>query len=62
MCFEDSCVFQVNPKQRGNDINVTGVWAQGITGRNVVVAILDDGLDMDSQDLADNFASIAHVN
>ncbi|ORZ03774.1 peptidase S8/S53 domain-containing protein [Syncephalastrum racemosum] len=45
----------VNQKQRGNDINVTGVWAQGITGRNVVVAILDDGLDMGSQDLADNF-------
>ncbi|KAK9728175.1 pheromone processing endoprotease [Basidiobolus ranarum] len=38
-----------------NDINVTGVWAQGITGKGVVVAILDDGLDMDNQDLTNNY-------
>ncbi|KAI9257315.1 peptidase S8/S53 domain-containing protein [Phascolomyces articulosus] len=45
----------VNQEQRGNDVNVTGVWSQGITGQNVVVAILDDGLDMESEDLKDNF-------
>lgn len=39
----------------GNDINVTDVWMQGITGRNVTACIVDDGLDMDSQDLKDNF-------
>lgn len=33
----------------------------GITGKNVVVAILDDGLDMESEDLKDNFASIYTV-
>ncbi|ORX91020.1 hypothetical protein K493DRAFT_229099 [Basidiobolus meristosporus CBS 931.73] len=37
------------------DINVTGVWEQGITGKGVVVAILDDGLDMDNKDLASNY-------
>lgn len=36
---------------------MTGVWGQGITGKNVVVAILDDGLDMDHPDLKDNYAS-----
>ncbi|ORY04429.1 hypothetical protein K493DRAFT_275863 [Basidiobolus meristosporus CBS 931.73] len=38
-----------------NDINVTGVWEQGITGKGVVVAILDDGLDMYNKDLASNY-------
>ncbi|KAI8146504.1 peptidase S8/S53 domain-containing protein [Fennellomyces sp. T-0311] len=45
----------VNQEQRGHDVNVTGVWSQGVTGQNVVVAILDDGLDMQSEDLKDNF-------
>ncbi|ORX59546.1 hypothetical protein DM01DRAFT_1333009 [Hesseltinella vesiculosa] len=45
----------VNQEQHGNDLNVTGVWSQGITGQGVVVAILDDGLDMDHDDLRDNF-------
>ncbi|KAG9294682.1 hypothetical protein G9A89_008161 [Geosiphon pyriformis] len=44
-----------NTVQRGNDINVTGVWREGITGKGVVVALLDDGLDMDSEDLRDNY-------
>ncbi|KAF8928242.1 pheromone processing endoprotease [Haplosporangium bisporale] len=39
----------------GHDINVTGVWEQGITGTGVNVAIIDDGLDMTSEDLAPNF-------
>ncbi|KAF2790950.1 hypothetical protein K505DRAFT_250098 [Melanomma pulvis-pyrius CBS 109.77] len=44
-----------NTKTPGNDINVTGVWMQGITGKNVTACIVDDGLDMDSEDLKDNF-------
>ncbi|KAF8469631.1 peptidase S8/S53 domain-containing protein [Kalaharituber pfeilii] len=44
-----------NPIQRGNDVNVTGVWKQGITGHNVTVSIVDDGLDMYSDDLKDNY-------
>lgn len=38
-----------------NSINVTGVWDQGITGQGIRVAIVDDGLDMHSDDLKDNF-------
>ena len=34
-----------NDQMRDNSINVTGVWAQGITGKGVVVSIVDDGLD-----------------
>ncbi|KAH3680904.1 hypothetical protein WICMUC_000047 [Wickerhamomyces mucosus] len=45
----------INPSFPGNDINVTGVWSKGITGKNVVAAIIDDGLDYESEDLKDNF-------
>ncbi|KAF1819004.1 uncharacterized protein K489DRAFT_384501 [Dissoconium aciculare CBS 342.82] len=44
-----------NSIQIGHDINVTGVWLQGITGKNSTVCIVDDGLDMDSDDLRDNY-------
>lgn len=42
----------INP---GNDVNVTGLWLNGITGKGVVSALIDDGLDCDSEDLAENF-------
>lgn len=45
----------INPSYPGNDVNVTGIWAQNITGKGVVTAIVDDGLDYESDDLADNF-------
>ncbi|CAO3572008.1 unnamed protein product [Mortierella alpina] len=44
-----------NTLQPGNDINVTGVWEQNITGKGAIVAIIDDGLDANSEDLAANF-------
>ncbi|KAF2719965.1 hypothetical protein K431DRAFT_271760 [Polychaeton citri CBS 116435] len=44
-----------NPVQSGHDINVTGVWAQGITGKNSTTCIVDDGLDLDSLDLKANY-------
>ncbi|TVY56983.1 Protease KEX1 [Lachnellula cervina] len=44
-----------NPVQVGHDVNVTDVWMQGITGHNATVAIVDDGLDMYSDDLKDNY-------
>ncbi|XP_066585085.1 furin-like protease 1 isoform X3 [Prorops nasuta] len=42
---------------RGNglDMNVQGAWAEGITGKNVVVTILDDGLEKDHPDLYKNY-------
>ena len=40
-------VFQLNTGQTGGpvgvDTNVLPVWKSGITGRGVVVAVLDDG-------------------
>lgn len=46
----------------GNDINVTGVWKQGISGKGVTVVIVDDGLDYNSTDLAANFVSFTLYN
>lgn len=45
----------LNVVQPGHDVNITGVWLQGVTGKNATVAIVDDGLDMHSDDLKDNF-------
>ncbi|CAM9014873.1 unnamed protein product [Wickerhamomyces anomalus] len=47
----------INPSFPGNDINVTGVWAQNITGEGVTAAIVDDGLDFESTDLNENFCA-----
>lgn len=44
-----------NAVQPGHDVNVTDVWLQGITGKNATVAIVDDGLDMYSNDLKANY-------
>lgn len=44
-----------NHEDPGNDVNVTGVWKQGITGQGVTVALIDDGLDYTSEDLLENF-------
>jgi len=44
-----------NPTQLGHDLNVSGVWMEGVTGKGAKVVIVDDGLDMDSEDLKDNF-------
>jgi len=39
----------------GLDMNVIPAWKQGITGRGVVVTILDDGLESDHPDITDNY-------
>jgi len=44
-----------NAREVGHDVNVTGVWLEGVTGKNATVAIVDDGLDMYSNDLKDNY-------
>jgi kexin len=44
-----------NVKTPGNDINVTDVWMEGITGKGVTACVVDDGLDYNSMDLKDNF-------
>lgn len=38
-------------------MNVIPAWREGITGRGVVVTILDDGLETDHPDLVSNYVS-----
>jgi kexin len=47
-----------NDKRPGYDLNVSSVWTSNITGKGVNVCLIDDGLDMKSPDLKDNFVSI----
>lgn len=44
-----------NPSFPGNDINLKKSWYNDITGKGVVVAIVDDGLDYDNEDIKSNF-------
>jgi hypothetical protein len=37
------------------DLNVTGAWKMGYTGRASVVTFLDDGLEFDHPDLQENY-------
>lgn len=43
-----------NHEDEGEDINVEPVWAKGITGQGVNVAVVDDGMDHYHEDLAPN--------
>ncbi|GCF01272.1 pheromone processing endoprotease [Zygosaccharomyces mellis] len=45
----------INTNYPGNDVNVTGLWYENITGHGIVAAIVDDGLDYENEDLKDNF-------
>ncbi|XP_051739040.1 furin (paired basic amino acid cleaving enzyme) b isoform X1 [Ctenopharyngodon idella] len=45
--------LQYNPSH--GDLNVKEAWAQGFTGRGVVVTILDDGIEKDHPDLERNY-------
>ncbi|KAL7418561.1 pheromone processing endoprotease [Cryptotrichosporon argae] len=45
----------INTDMANIELNVTALWAGGITGDGIKVVIVDDGLDMDSEDLKANF-------
>ncbi|CAK7263014.1 pheromone processing endoprotease [Sporothrix epigloea] len=45
----------INTLYPGHDVNVTDLWLEGITGQNTTIAIVDDGLDMYSEDLKANY-------
>ena len=53
--------LQKNTGQNGGkpklDLNVEAAWAQGITGKNVTTAIMDDGVDYMHPDLKFNYVS-----
>lgn len=42
-CFSCAYCPQVNHVELGVDINVTGVWEAGFTGKGVTVCVIDDG-------------------
>lgn len=41
----------------GLDMNVAIAWQKGYTGKGVVVSILDDGIQTNHPDLAQNYVS-----
>lgn len=40
-----------------SEMNVQAAWKKGYTGKNVVVTILDDGIERNHPDLAPNYVS-----
>ncbi|KAG8907408.1 pheromone processing endoprotease [Tulasnella sp. 403] len=45
----------LNTKTPPHDMNVTGAWEMGYTGKGIISAIVDDGLYFNSDDLAANY-------
>ena len=43
--------------QGGEDINVESVWAEGIMGEGINIAVVDDGMDWRHEDLVDNVSA-----
>ena len=54
--------FSQNPSDAGNGMNIHQVWKQGITGKGIVVAVVDDGLQQSHPDLIDNYVSSKLLN
>ncbi|GLB34763.1 putative kex protein [Lyophyllum shimeji] len=48
----------VNEEYPDHMMNVAPVWEMGITGKGVISAVVDDGLDFTSDDLAPNFDAV----
>lgn len=42
-------------------MNVVPAWKEGITGKGIVVTILDDGLEVDHPDLVENYVSMHYM-
>eukprot|EP00124_Ichthyophonus_hoferi_P002891 Ihof_evm5s220 gene=Ihof_evmTU5s220 len=40
---------------KGNDIRVMNLWRKGITGKGVVITVVDDGVEHNHPDLIDNY-------
>lgn len=51
----------VNDEFPSHSVNVAPVWDMGITGEGIIAAMVDDGLDYESDDLAANFVRFVSV-
>uniref|UniRef100_A0A7M5X1B5 P/Homo B domain-containing protein n=1 Tax=Clytia hemisphaerica TaxID=252671 RepID=A0A7M5X1B5_9CNID len=48
-------LHRTEPGYEGHDMNILPVWKRGITGKGVVVSILDDGIEHTHPELRDNY-------
>ncbi|XP_036749343.2 proprotein convertase subtilisin/kexin type 5 isoform X5 [Manis pentadactyla] len=51
------CSDNMHPCQ--SDMNIEGAWKRGYTGKNIVVTILDDGIERTHPDLMQNYDALA---
>lgn len=49
--------FKNGGAKDGLDMNVMPAWQRGYTGKGVVVSILDDGIQTNHPDLAQNYVN-----
>ncbi|KAH0521278.1 Proprotein convertase subtilisin/kexin type 5 [Microtus ochrogaster] len=54
---EMHCSDNTHPCQ--SDMNIEGAWKRGYTGKNIVVTILDDGIERTHPDLMQNYDALA---
>jgi hypothetical protein len=63
--FKDYCnnllLKKHDENEHGRAMNISGAWRLGFTGKNVVVTILDDGIEKDHPDLVQNYVSISSM-
>eukprot|EP00795_Rhopilema_esculentum_P005914 gene5914-11255_t len=59
--FSDHCwgnqwyLHNRDPGMTGHDMNILPAWKKGITGKNVVITILDDGIEYTHKELVKNY-------
>lgn len=46
----------------GNDLNIFGVWSQGISGKDTNTFVIDTGFDVDHKDLSNRVESLVEVS
>ncbi|CAF1384320.1 unnamed protein product, partial [Didymodactylos carnosus] len=54
--------YMHDTSEHGRMMNISGAWRMGYTGKNIVVTILDDGIEKDHPDLRDNYEPRASID